>query len=191
VLLVNDPFRQDWIHFDSLFLISLAANTTDATVTRLKFNPVMVPLSEIESYDYVIDYDSSWRLLKAPGRPLVNRARLLALRDSAPIQLLDGFGLPTADNWRSTRPSFAMRVHATAEPIVVYVHLRAMTPAKVSVSMDEGTVFSQTAMQPGDVDFLVPIRAGLSHAHTLCFQSSREVAGTPIVLFMDAEVRRS
>lgn len=187
VLIANDPFPPEWIGYDPLFLISLYASTTHATVTRLKFAPVAPPRSELGSYDYIIDYDSSWRLLQRPGQPLVKLARLQELADHAPILLLDGFDFPSLDNWRSLDPKFAMRVKSEGDRRLLHVVLAALSPAVISASVDDGAEVTQTAGRPGNVEFALPIPADSPEvSHTVRFQIT---GAAPHVLFMNAELR--
>lgn len=189
VLLLNDPFPADWVPFDSLFLISLYAHTTHATVNRIKFSSVMTPLTELNSYAYVIDYDAEWRLLKSPSQPLKNQARLQEIAGHAPILLLDGFDLPSPDNWRAVNSTFAMRVKTEDSPHLLHVALAALSPANVAASVDDGAPLIQTAGKPGNVEFAIPIPAEpVETSHTVRFQVTGADAR---VLFMSADLRSS
>jgi hypothetical protein len=195
VLLINDPFRADWIGWDPAFLINLHSNTTQAVVNRLKFATCLPPVSEIGWYDYVIDYDSGWRLLKPPGKPLVLFGRLRDIVATAPVLLVDGFQPPVQDGWRRTGPVFTIRTRS-AEPRehTLSLALVAFSPARLSVQLDRGDIIDEGVHGPGNIELTVPIpEEGLSQMQTLTFRvedpAERGRSFSSQLLFVNAQLR--
>jgi hypothetical protein len=174
VLLVNDPFSAGWIGWDPMFLINLRSNTTQAIVNRLTFATYFPPVSEIGWYDYVIDYESGWRLLKEPGK------RLRDMAAAAPVLLLDGFEHPVPGLWRPTGPAFSLR----AGPGKLSMSFVAYSPAKLSVQLDDGDIIDEGMHPAGNIDLTVPIP---KQAHTLVFHAERS-ASLPL-FFTGAQLR--
>jgi len=174
MLLVNDPFPAWWVGWDPLFLVSLRDHTTHAVVNRLKFATAMPPDSEIAWYDYVVDYDSGWRLLKSPGGQLAADSRYKSISGNAPLVLLDGFGPPVRDGWRMVDRDFAMRVHADAPGSYgVSVSLSAQEPVRLSEQVDGGGGTESVAYPVGAVELVVPVPVSSPGEHTVRFFASR------------------
>jgi hypothetical protein len=195
-LLVNDPFPVDWIGWDALFLMSVRDHTTNAVVNRLKFATTVPPEPEIGWYDFVIDYDTAWRLLKRPGEPVADAARLKDLADNAPVLLLDGFGPPVTGGWRPLHATFAMRTKGSAEGAYgLSVSLAAQEPVRLSEQLDEGTITAEVAYPPGAIRLDVPIRPDSPDQRSVVrFWARRDAVtgggpGGPQLIFVDAELR--
>jgi len=192
-LIVNDPFPQNWIGYDTLFLMSMRDHTTHAVVNRLKFATSIPPESEIGWYDYVIDYDTDWRLLKSPSRQAVGGARLKALADNAPLLLLDGFDPPSLDGWRMVRTTFAMRAKNTSSRACeLSVSLSATEPVRLSEQLDDGVKTNEKAYAPGPIQIVEPIPPGATPAqHDLRLWAHRDGTqpgdtGSPGLIFVNA-----
>jgi hypothetical protein len=175
VLLINDPFPANWIGWDSMFVINLRANTTQAIVNRLKFATYLPPVSEADWYDYVIDYDSGWRLLKAPGMPPAPSTHLRDMADAASVLLLDGFEHPVQGLWRPTGSAFKIQTRAVESGAhALSLLLVAYTPAKLSVQLDDGEIIDEGMHAAGNIDLIVPIPKQVQpQLHTLVFHADR------------------
>lgn len=195
VLLVNDPFRADWIGWDAMFLINLRSHTTQAVVNRLKFATYAPPPSETGWYDYVIDYDTSWRLLKEPGKPPVPSTRLRDLAATASVLLLDGFQPPVQGLWRQVGPAFSIRTR-TMEPVAhaLSMSLVSYSPAKLSVRLDEGEIVDEGVHAAGNIELTVPIpKQAAPQLHTLAFRAEsgagRGDSAPSQLYFVNAQLR--
>ncbi|MDP9055096.1 MAG: hypothetical protein M3N93_12490 [Acidobacteriota bacterium] len=188
VLLMNDPFRADWIGWDPMFLINVRSNKTDIVVNRLKFATYAPPLSEIGIYDYLVDYDSGgWRLLKKPGMPLVIGQRVRDLAGAAPVSLLDGFHPPAQSGMRQVDSVFRILTKAGNS---VSMSLFAESPVRLSMSANGGPFIDEGIQKAGNFEMSIPLLTKDEPGHTLTFQAVDET-GKPVVSqlsFMNAQV---
>jgi hypothetical protein len=195
VLLATDPFPPPWGFYEPLFLISLHEGTTNAAVARVKPETAFPPASEMNAYDYVIDYDEGCRLLKGPGQQLTptSMARLEQLAQDHPVRLLHGFGLPTRDCWRSTAESFGVRVrclHDGANWLVLSV--TAPQDVVLSAQEDSGETVESPLPAGRSVPFTVAINAAAAgEVHEIEFRLRRPAGGAgpaPGLAFREAQL---
>lgn len=187
VLLVNDPFPSYWIPWDPMWLINLRDHTTEAVVNRLKLDTYVPPDAEMSAYDYVIDYDAAWLLLKRPGMPLLASEHLRELHAKAQVLLCDGFRFPIQGLWRETAPLFTIETRAAdGRPHELALSLVSYTAARLTVQVDDGPVQSLGVRPVPNIDLKVPVPAG---AHTVTFRSaSAHPNGPAHVFFVDARL---
>jgi hypothetical protein len=170
VLLVNDPFPGFWIN--PMFLINLHSHTTEAVVNRLSRTQFLPPEAEIAGYDYVIDYDAAWLLLKRPGNPLAVSPHLRALPENANVLLRDGFEAPDQGLWRGTAPVFTIETRAAdVRPHALAVSLVSYTPAMLSVQVDDGAPHALGVQPVPNIELKLPIPPA-PQVHTLTFRGA-------------------
>ncbi len=195
VLVTDDPFPTHWGLYDTLFLFSLHAGTTHAGVVRAKYETAFPPLSEMKAYDYVIDYEGEWRLLKGPGHPLTSAsaARIQQLAHDRPVRLVHGFELPTPDRWRWAQESFGVEVicpRAGTNWLVISL----MAPQAVVLSAEEksGKLFEGLLPAGQALPFAVTIQAARAgEAHQIEFRVRRETEGVgpdPGLIFFETRL---
>jgi hypothetical protein len=194
VLLINDPFPADWIGWDPLFLLNVRANTTGAIVNRMKFATYMPPVTEVDWYDYAIDYDTRWRLLKSPKTSsAAASARLEKIAETAPILMVTGFQPPAQPGWRSLNRRFALRTSANTPASRLSVSLYSSASASVSVRVDGGDAIDEKSGAPGNLDFDVPLHGGDVRLpyHTVSFTlgNASGSVSPPETLFVGATLK--
>jgi hypothetical protein len=186
ILMVNDPFPAIWIGWDPMFLINLQFHTTEAIVNRTKFASFLLPHSELSSYDYIIDYDSGWLLLKQPGKPAVPSRNMQQRTASASVLLTDGFQLPSQGLWRQTDPVFAIQTRCNSRPHMLAVSLVSYSPARLSVQLDDRQPVDEGIQPAPNIELALPIPAGSSpQEHTFTFRS---IPGASPLFFVDARL---
>ncbi len=196
VLMLNDPFPPDWNFYDMLFLVSLHAGTTNAGVFRAKYERFFPADSEIDGYDYIIDYEGKWRLLKGPGQPLASASmvRVEQLAQDRPIRLVHGFGLPTAERWRRATESFGIKVrcpHAGANSL----DINFITPGALVLSAQGAFVEPvERSLSAGQaLHFAVTVQAAAAgEEREVEFRVRRQTEGAgavPGLLFFEAQLR--
>jgi hypothetical protein len=199
VLLLNDPFRADWIGWDACFLMNVRSGITQAVVNRVKFATVIPPLAEVASYDYVIDYDAAdtintWRLLKAPGlNPAGATGRMEELATRAPVLLTDGFLPPTQPGWRPVAAMFSVRTKAPQPgPHQLEVSLRGLSPARLSAQVDNGGIIDEGIHGSGRIELKIPVPgtfSGDEHSVSLRIQGPTEGEKPPPMIFENAALQ--
>ncbi len=167
VLLINDPFHDDWIPWVPLFLLNERDNRTRVVLNRMRITPAVPPLPEIGWYDDVIDYRSGWRLLQPPEAA----ARLHQIAETAPVVLLNGFGPPSQDAWRRLESMFTLRTMTSDPgPHRLSMSLIAFAPVKLSVRFENGDVLDGGMHGAGKIDLAVPLPGSApGGVHTLSF----------------------
>jgi hypothetical protein len=192
LLLVNDPFPSNWVGFDPLFLISLRDHTTHAVVNRQKISTTTPPESEVDWYDYVVDYDTTWRLLKSPGKP-ANATRLHEIADAAPVLLIDGFDPPSRDGWRTVHRAFAVRIkNAAAGMFQLCISLSASEPLSLSEQIDSEVKTAEVAYGAGAIQLALPVpanRPGQAHILRVFARKADARPGSPQLIFVNAELQ--
>ena len=189
VLLVNDPFPAFWIPWDPMFLINLRDYTTEAVVDRLKLATFLPPDAEMPTYNYVIDYDAAWLLLKRPGGPLTMSAHFRELPAKASVLLCDGFMPPVQGLLRETAPVFTIQTRAPdARPHELAVSLLSYAPATLSVQFDDGPVRLLGVQTVPNIELKLPIPANDQPVHKLTFRYASADRNNPAHVFL-ADVR--
>ena len=191
VLLINDPFRRDWIGWDPLFIISVRSGKTDIVVNRMKFATYVPPLPEIGSYDYLIDYDSRWRLARKPGMPRVIPERVRDMAADTSVLLLDGFHLPAQSGLRQVDAAFRILTRVgKSNDRTLSLSFFATAPVRMFVRTDEGPFVDKGLSAAGNVELTVPlVPNAATQEHTLTFQV-QDSAGKPssAELFVNADL---
>ena len=196
VLLMNDPFRVDWIGWDPLFLVNVRDATTGIVVTRMKFATSVLPVSEGSWYDYVIDYDGRWRLLRGNGiSSTMVSTRINAIAAQAEVVLEDGVEPPTQDQLRAVGPRFSFHITPKdAGPRQFALSLFAFKPVRLSVEQDGKGVTDEGVHGPGNVELSVPMaesRPGRSGSVSFGVTDASGKGPMPQVLFISARLAGS
>ncbi len=191
VLLVNDPFPAFWNAWDAMFLINLRDHTTEAVVNRLKLTTYLPPDHEMATYDYVIDYDAAWLLLKRLDTPLLMSEHLRQLPATANVLLRDGFQPPIQGLWRETAPVFTIQTRTPdARPHELSVSLVSYAPAVLSVQLDDGSPHSLGVQPVPDIELKLPVPSLPDRQmHTLTFRGGSASQNNPAHVFLvDAQL---
>ncbi len=196
VLVTNDPFPRDWNFYDLLFLMSLHSGTTSAGVFRAKRETFFPAKSEIDAYDYIIDYEREWRLLKGPLQALTpaSMTRVEQAAQRQPIRLLHGFGLAGPDRWRRAGESFGVLVRCPNAGVNL-LDVSVMAPEAVLLSTQGTSVEAvETPLPPEQIIHVaVTVQAAAAgEVRDVEFRLRRKaksVEGEPWLAFVDARLR--
>lgn len=189
VLLIHDPFAADWNGWDPLFIVNDRAGVSNITVTRMRLAENAPPPSEANLYDYVIDYDNQWRLLKSPGlaSPAI-AARIESLEQHAEIRLLEGLSPPSRDGWRSVRREFSLRVSPHRnDRRSIELSLYSAVPVHLFAAMDRDGGIDKGVHGPGSFAISTVLPDGNPHNLSIRVENA-EAESTAAVIFVTSKL---
>ena len=152
----------------------------------------MATEAELAWYNYVIDYDAAWRLLKRPGEPEPVWKDLQTASTNLPSCCWTALNRLHAMDGRNVHRSFAIRTLSTAAGAYeLSMSLAALEPVRLSRQLDAERLRT-SANPPGSIQIVVPIPAGPPVRSTFCtFRRAREarncshqcgIASGPVIL---------